>query len=868
MADLTATLLACQSPDLATRTQAEKSLGDAEKSNYAEFALALANELGTEGRDPASRQLAGIHFKNLLYAKDEAIQQTKLQQWKSLDSSIRGNIKAQLLRSLSSSVQVARHTAGQACSEVAAVELPHKEWPEFLPSLMKIVQDESQPDGLKISTLECIGFTCERLGSMENEDAPDIPTSDTDQMLNAIVGGIGETRPDPIRLSALKALRNSLFFTRKNMENSTERDFLMRTICQSTQCQDVEVRVASYECFVQIAYQYYDKLRDYMKVLFDLTFTAIKTDDEKVAFQAIEFWSTLCEEEMDIVDEIEQCQEVGEMPSRECVGYVAGALKHLVPLLTETLTKQDEDDEEDEWSLSMAAASCLSLIATTVRDDVVQVTLPFISLNIQSENWRLREAATMAFCSILEGPSSQVIGPCVNHSIPVLLKALSDSHVMVKDTTAWTIGRICELHVRAIPDNTFPTLVNGLMEKLLTESPRVSSQACFALHNLAAAFDDDESAKANGTNALTPYMKVLLERLMQVSQRTDATEHNLRPAAFEAITVLIQNSAPDCNPLLLQLLPVVLGQLKGLSGKSFLTNEEKEMIEGTQGLLCGVIQVIVQKLPKQDMQASADDIVANVIGVLEVKNATCHEEAFSALSAVCDQLENDFEKYISTLAPFIIMGLKNFEAFHVCTIAVGLVGDIARCIEVRIQPYCDQIMTALVESLQNEYLHRSVKPPVLSCLGDLAMAIGSQFEHYLSFSMMMLMQASETGAPEDDQDLIEYVGQLREGILEAYTGIIQGFKDDNRVDLIQGYIGPIAAFIEKVSAEHPDNAEMLGKAVGLIGDIASISSTPGVKEILIKPFVHTLLSKAYETGDDNIMETCNWARGEITQALS
>ena len=163
------------------------------------------------------------------------------------------------------------------------------------------------------------------------------------------------------------------------------------------------------------------------------------------------------------------------------------------------------------------------------------------------------------------------------------------------------------------------------------------------------------------------------------------------------------------------------------------------------------------------------------------------------------------------------MGLKNFEAFHVCTIAVGLVGDIARCIEVRIQPYCDQIMTALVESLQNEYLHRSVKPPVLSCLGDLAMAIGSQFEHYLSFSMMMLMQASETGAPEDDQDLIEYVGQLREGILEAYTGIIQGFKDDNRVDLIQGYIGPIAAFIEKVSAEHPDNAEMLGKAVGLIG---------------------------------------------------
>jgi len=39
----------------------------------------------------------------------------------------------------------------------------------------------------------------------------------------------------------------------------------------------------------------------------------------------------------------------------------------------------------------------------------------------------------------------------------------------------------------------------------------------------------------------------------------------------------------------------------------------------------------------------ADNIMHNLLQVLQSKNATCHEEAFSATSAVCDKLEGDFE---------------------------------------------------------------------------------------------------------------------------------------------------------------------------------------------------------------------------------
>jgi len=861
-------LLSCRRIDPNVRQQAEQFLAQAEATDYTEFAGALATELASEGKSVFVRQLAGIHFKNLLVARDDVVQSAKHDKWKAMDPTARTKVKELIIGALRSPEQIARHTSAQACAEVAAIELPFNEWPDFLTTLMENVTSASQEDGVKIATLECLGFTCERIATIDS--APEIAPETTDRMLTTIVDGIRADRPDQIRLSAATALRNSLLFTRKNMDNPNERNMIMQTICEATQSTNALVRAASYECIVQIAFQYYNKLADYMQTLFQLTFQTISSDEEAVALQAIEFWSTLCEEEMELIDEAAECTERGDPvgDGRECVRYVAAALEHLGPLLTETLTKQDEDADVDDdvWNLSMAGATCLALVANTVEDLIVPIIMPFVQQHIKSENWRYREAATMGFSSILDGPSIEAIGPYVNQSIPVLLAALSDPHHLVKDTTAWTIGRICDLHVRAIPEESFPTLVNGLMNKLIPEPPRVSNQACFALHNLAAAFAGDMATNASGTNALSPYMPTLLQTLLQVCDREDAGESNLRIAAIEAISVLIQNSAPDIKPILVQLLPVVVDRLTQSFAMSTLTNEDKEQKEGLQGLYCGLIQVLCMKIGRSDTITYSDSIMTNLLQVLQIKNATCHEEAFSAISAVADQLESDFEKYMAALQPFLIMGLRNFEAYHVCTIAVGLVGDIARSIEPKIQPYCDDIMSALLQSLQNSSLHRSVKPPVLSAFGDVAMAIGASFEPYLQVSLMMLFQASQTRAPEADDELIEYVNSLREGILEAYTGIIQGLRDGNRVDLLVPYADAIFGFLEVLSSDETRDEEVLSKAVGLIGDIASALGG-AVREHLAKPYVASMLKAGHETGDETIMETCSWANGAVAQVI-
>ena len=168
---------------------------------------------------------------------------------------------------------------------------------------------------------------------------------------------------------------------------------------------------------------------------------------------------------------------------------------------------------------------------------------------------------------------------------------------------------------------------------------------------------------------------------------------------------------------------------------------------------------------------------------------------------------------MDALQPFLVQGLRNFQAYQVCVVAVGTVGDISRNIEARIQPYCDGIMNALVDTLKDNTIHRSVKPPVLACFGDLAMAIGAAFEPYMNFSMMLLMQASTARPPEDDEDLVEYFNLLRESILEAYVGIIQGLRDGNMLNHLMPYVPSVLQFLEELANDpNRDDFVQIGRA--------------------------------------------------------
>ncbi len=61
---------------------------------------------------------------------------------------------------------------------------------------------------------------------------------------------------------------------------------------------------------------------------------------------------------------------------------------------------------------------------------------------------------------------------------------------------------------------------------------------------------------------------------------------------------------------------------------------------------------------------------------------------------------------------------------QVCLSTVGVLGDVCRNVDDGIMPYCDDIMSLLIQNLGREDVHRTVKPQILSAFGDIALVAG------------------------------------------------------------------------------------------------------------------------------------------------
>ncbi|OAY74165.1 Importin subunit beta-1, partial [Ananas comosus] len=305
--EITQILLAAQSPDAQIRTAAEESLKQFQEQNLPHFLLALSVELSNEQKPPASRRLAGIILKNSLDAKDSIRKEELTQRWVSVDPAIKFQIKESLLRTLGSPVAEARHTSSQVTAKVASIEIPRREWQELIAKLLTYMTQQDTTSSLKQATLEALGYVCEEVSPQ------DLQQDQVNAVLTAVVQGMNQRSIAPKSPSAVKALYNALDFAQTNFENELERAFIIKVVCETA---------------------------------------------EPVALQAIEFWSTVCDEEIAIQED-----------------------SSLITL-----------HRKGSSIARTYAVDCLGLVARTVGDAVVPLVMPFVQENI------MKADCTTLFC--------------------------------------------------------------------------------------------------------------------------------------------------------------------------------------------------------------------------------------------------------------------------------------------------------------------------------------------------------------------------------------------------------------------------------------------------------------------------------------
>ncbi len=127
----------------------------------------------------------------------------------------------------------------------------------------------------------------------------------------------------------------------------------------------------------------------------------------------------------------------------------------------------------------------------------------------------------------------------------------------------------------------------------------------------------------------------------------------------------------------------------------------------------------------------------------------------------------------------------------------------------------------------------------------------------------MLLQAQDVcinNSGPTDEELLDYINQLREGILEAYSGIIQGLNDSGKASLLVPFLPGVVAFLEDVAQDPEKDNNVLRNAIGVVGDIAH---TIGAQKAQIsgRPALQMLLQEGLSSDDKSTCEVATWTRG-------
>ncbi|NXF40109.1 IMB1 protein, partial [Nyctibius bracteatus] len=842
------------------------------------FLVELSRVLANPGNSQVARVAAGLQIKNSLTSKDPDIKAQYQQRWLAIDANARREVKNYVLQTLGTETY-RPSSASQCVAGIACAEIPMNQWPELIPQLVANVTNQHSTEHMKESTLEAIGYICQDIDPEQLQDK-------SNEILTAIIQGMRKEEPsNNVKLAATNALLNSLEFTKANFDKESERHFIMQVVCEATQCPDTRVRVAALQNLVKIMSLYYQYMETYMgPALFAITIEAMKSDIDEVALQGIEFWSNVCDEEMDLAIEASEAAEQGRPPEHTSKFYAKGALQYLVPILTQTLTKQDENDDDDDWNPCKAAGVCLMLLATCCEDDIVPHVLPFIKEHIKNPDWRYRDAAVMAFGCILEGPEPNQLKPLVIQAMPTLIELMKDPSVVVRDTTAWTVGRICEmLPEAAINDIYLAPLLQCLMEGLSAE-PRVASNVCWAFSSLAeAAYEaadvaDDQEEPA--TYCLSSSFELIVQKLLETADRPDGHQNNLRSSAYESLMEIVKNSAKDCYPAVQKTTLVIMERLQQvLQMESHIqSTSDRIQFNDLQSLLCATLQNVLRKVQHQDALQISDVVMASLLRMFQstAGSGGVQEDALMAVSTLVEVLGGEFLKYMDAFKPFLGIGLKNYAEYQVCLAAVGLVGDLCRALQSNILPFCDEVMQLLLENLGvSVYL-------LISQLVTVGLHTEKKVGGGRSRSVRHALKISEGCATssgtvlncafllpsQSDYDMVDYLNELREGCLEAYTGIIQGLKGDQEnvhpdVMLVQPRVEFILSYIDHIAGDEDHTDGVVACAAGLIGDLCTAFGKDVLKLVEARPMIHELLTEGRRSKTNKTKTLATWATKEL-----
>ncbi|KAI5985676.1 armadillo-type protein [Pisolithus marmoratus] len=320
--------------------------------------------------------------------------------------------------------------------------------------------------------------------------------------------------------------------------------------CPAGGAQSHKTGLGAFEYLVKIMALYYDKMAFYMEQALFVVCAQFsgrhQGSDPAVSLPVMGFGPPDCEEGIKLAHEACKATDYGELPENKSKHFTKIALPEVIPVLLSLLTLQEEVVDEGERNISMSVGTCFNFMAQAVTDAIVDAVIPFIEAHIKSPDGHQREAAMMAFGSILDGPYPSVLTHKSGHQ----------DNPRIVTNCCWALMSLANqpefLEEKSVPSQIshlspyFDGIINALLRVMDTHPEHVDNyfDADAATSRSAVCCQSITWWPGEGIQPMADHIMTLILQLVWAAGKTSTVLEDALVAVGSLASALESNFAP------------------------------------------------------------------------------------------------------------------------------------------------------------------------------------------------------------------------------------------------------------------------------------------------------------------------------------
>lgn len=212
-----------------------------------------------------------------------------------------------------------------------------------------------------------------------------------------------EQQNSEIKLTALKALQDSLPLFEKRFQEEDLRDIMLTMVIKACSFQNDEVVHRAVQCLGDMFKSCYRYLTNrHMEVIAERTLSLLSTTSISIIIAITDFWTRVGKHE-------EKLQNLILVDSKLVLhNFTRTFSKAITQQLLPLLTRKDHEDIEAGLSLHGAALDCMIRINTLAQEDNRAINMEFIDKMMSSNQEKHKVAALLCFEAMIMGYQSYV----------------------------------------------------------------------------------------------------------------------------------------------------------------------------------------------------------------------------------------------------------------------------------------------------------------------------------------------------------------------------------------------------------------------------------------------------------------------------